>query len=59
MSNVRSVGETPLRDWPQARRIAYLDCAETAVSRLRDLPDAPRDGFRAVPDCARAQVLSR
>lgn len=58
MSNVGSVGETPPCDWSQARRSACLHRAEAVVSRL-DLADAPRAGFRAVPDCARAHVLSR
>ena len=59
IGNVRSVGETPPHDWPQTRRIAYLDWAEEVVAGLRDLPEAAAAAFRTVLESARVTVGPR
>lgn len=59
ISNVRSVGETPPHDWPQWRRVAYLDWAEEVVGGLRGVPDAALVRFRAVLESARATAGQR
>ncbi len=58
ISNVRSVGATPPRYWSMARRLAYLDWAETVVAGLNGLSDAALARFRQVTRTSREQIGS-
>lgn len=58
MSNVRAVGEAPPVHWPLARRMAYLDWAETVVAALPCGHEAARAEFAACLTASRAAVLA-
>lgn len=45
MSNVKAVGENPPVHWPDDRKRAYVDWAETVVAALPDTPKAARLAF--------------
>lgn len=58
ISNARSVGATPLKNWPAARLGAYLDWAEEVVARLPAVPAAARLEFAAALAAARRAVAA-
>ena len=53
ISNVGALATSPPEDWPRARRLAYVDWAETVVQALPQLPPAGLAGFAEVAKAAR------
>jgi guanosine-3',5'-bis(diphosphate) 3'-pyrophosphohydrolase len=55
-SNVRAIGASPPADWPQERRLDYLDWAEAVVDGCRGCNSALEDFFDETLDRARALI---
>ena len=53
ISNVGALASSPPEDWPQARRLAYVDWAETVVGALPGLPATGLRRFAEVAEAAR------
>lgn len=53
ISNVGALATSPPEDWDQARRLAYVDWAETVVHALPALPEAGLERFAQVAARAR------
>ncbi|MCW1917987.1 HD domain-containing protein [Rhodobacter sp. KR11] len=53
ISNVGALASSPPEDWPRARRLTYVDWAETVVQALPGLPAPGLHRFAAVARAAR------
>ena len=58
MSNVRAVGMNPPVHWPQERKLAYVDWAESVVQGLPSVSSAATDAFAEAVQATRAALSS-